>query len=253
MKMKNNNQTRGGASRFFPLSPVALALTLSLFPAHSALATSVIPGEYRFEVRDPKTKEVYFTGEEKVSIEGEKARRETLYFDKEKKEVQKDTFNFDKNSLKADSFQSVNKLTGEESQIAPMDKGLELSYRAKTGEEPGKSVLPGDSFLANSAADLIVANWEKLMTGKAVRFSLVVPSRGEVIPFQLVRREAKTVEGEAQEVFTLMPQNILIRLLAPHLEFQFNRDKKIRQAVYPSSLPIDGSPGKMVEVIFARS
>ncbi len=206
--------------------------------------------DMNFQLRDPKTKEVYYTGLEKISQDGKNVKRETLYFDGSKKEVQRDSFQFDSDSLKASSFQSVNTITGEESLLTPKEKGYELSYKAASDKTADKSLVEADSYLASSAADLILANWNTLISGKAVRFSLIIPSRGEVIPFQLVRRESQTVDGESREVFTLMPQNILIRLLAPHLEFQFNKDKKIRTAIFPSPFPIKGSKDKMVEMIF---
>ncbi len=215
-------------------------------------ASAIAPGSLEFELRDPKTKEVYFTGSETVSINGETARRETSYFDSGKKEVQKDLFDFNASSLSAGSFNSVNKLTGEETSVARLDSGMEVGYRDSGSKDLGKTVVKSteEGYLANSAGDLIRANWDRLIAGKAIKFNLLIPSRGEYIPFQLVRRETTTVNGEQREVFSLMPQNLLIRMLAPHLEFQFNKDKKIRQAVFPTSLPIKGAKDKMVEMVF---
>lgn len=226
-----------------------IILTLALLSGPS-LASTTQPRAYEFELRDPKTKLVYFTGSEKISLDGETVRRETFYFDANKQVVQKESLNFDAKSLRASSFTSINSVTGEESSVTPKDAGFGVSYKATGQTAADESVVSGDSYLASSAGDLILANWDKLMAGKAIRFQLIVPSRGEAIPFQLVRREALKVDGEQREVFTLMPQNILIRLLAPHLEFQFTREKKIRMAVFPSALPINGSKDKMVEMVF---
>jgi hypothetical protein len=215
-------------------------------------ASAVAPGSYEFELRDPKTKEVYFTGSETVSVKGETVRRETSYFDSGKKEVQKDLFDFDATSLRAGAYNSVNKLTGEESTVLPSDAGMEVGYRESASKDLGKTVVKPseDGYLANSAGDLIRANWDRLLAGNAIKFNLLIPSRAEYIPFQLVRRESTRVNGEEREVFALMPQNLLIRMLAPHLEFQFNKERKIRQAIFPTSLPIKGSKDKMVEMIF---
>lgn len=226
-----------------------IIVTLTLLSGN-LMASDAKPSAYEFELRDPKTKEVYYTGSEKISLDGKTVRRETSYFDAGKKEVQKESFDFDSESLRAASFISINSLTGEESSVAPKDAGFEVTYKAGSDKKASGSQVSGDSYLANAAGDLILANWDKLMAGKSIRFQLIVPSRGEVIPFQLVRREALTVDGEQREVFTLMPQNILIRLLAPHLEFQFTREKKIRMAVFPSGLPINGAKDKMVEMVF---
>lgn len=227
------------------LNTILFCLTSWLFASNLWAA---IPSNIEFELRDPKTKEVYYTGSEKITIDGKTAKRETSFFDAAKKEVQKETFAYDAESLRAASFVSSNSLTGEESKISSKEKGFEVSYKAEKDKEAGVSTV-GEAFLPNSAADLILANWDKLVANKAVRFPMLVPSRAEVIPFQLVRRESTTVDGEAREVFTLMPQNLLIRMLAPHLEFQFTKEKKMRMAVFPSSLPIKGSKDKMVEMV----
>lgn len=221
-------------------------LFLGLFVAGKVMAA--VPGVTNFELRDPKTKEVYFTGSEKVTVDGKDVVRETSYFDSAKKEVQKESFAYDSESLKAGVFSSLNSLTGEESKVSSKEKGYEVSYK-ENKDEAATTAVVGDAFLPNSAADLILANWDKLLANKAVRFPLLVASRGEVVPFQLLRRDTVTVDGEVREVFTLMPQNMLIRLLAPHLEFQFTKEKKMRMAVFPSSLPIKGAKDKMVEMV----
>lgn len=227
-----------------------LILLLGVFVAGKLMAA--VPGSMEFELRDPKTKEVYFTGSEKVTVEGKAVHRETSYFDKAKKEVQKETYTFDNDSLKTSSFSSGNTLTGEEVSVTPKDKGYEIVYKAAQGKPATSTLAPLNALLANSAADLIVANWDKLVAGKALRFPLVVPSRGEALPFQLVRRESATIDGEAREVFTLMPQNLLLKTLAPHLEFQFTKEKKLRAAFFPTSLPIKGTRDKMVELVVKK-
>lgn len=219
----------------------------------AAQATPATSSTVDFELRDPKTKEVYFTGSEKTSQDGKAILKETLYFDAAKKEVQKDSFSFEAASLRPIDFSSSNSLTGEFSKIVPNEaQGLQIEYRPSLEAKTGSGVVKSDArtYLASAAGDLILQNWDHLVAGKAIKFELVVPSRLESIPFQLVRRETLTVDNESREVFTLMPQNILIRMLAPHLEFQFNKDKKIKQAVFPSSLPIKGAKDRMVEMVF---
>jgi len=232
------------------LALLASTQLYSATPAASVASTEAAVAQ--FEIRDPKTKEVYFTGSEKTIQDGSAIRKETLYFNNDSKEVLKDSFAFDAKSLQAIDFQSKNAVTGEESLINSQAEGLAVEYRASRDAKAGKSVLKSDKqiYLASAAGDLIVMNWDHLMAGKSVKFELVIPSRMETIPFQLVRREALTVDNEERQVFTLMPQNFLIRMLAPHLEFQFSKDKKIRLAIFPSSLPIQGSANRMVEMAF---
>ncbi|MBC7661988.1 MAG: hypothetical protein H7249_20025 [Chitinophagaceae bacterium] len=215
--------------------------------AHAAVSTKSV----EFELRDPKTKEVYFTATEKSSLDGNAVHKETVYFDASKKEVQKESFAFDSSSLKAIDYSSTNALTGEESGLTSKNAAFQLSYRANRESKMAAMTLESgkDFFLAKAAGDLILMNWDNLVSGKAVKFDLAVPSRLETIPFQIVKRETATVDNESREVFSLMPQNLLIRMLAPHLEFQYSQDKKMRQAFFPSALPIRGAKDKMVEMI----
>ncbi len=230
---------------------------IRIFALYALLATTQIYGgtaspETQFELRDPKTKEIYFTGREKTSQDGEAIRKETLYFDSNKKEVLKDSFAFDAKTLRAIDFISSNAITGEEIKVSGQDQGLDIQYRPSHDGKTGTNTVKSEKqiYLPSIAGDLILQNWDNLMTGKAVKFDLVIASRMETIPFQLVRREALTVDNEEREVFTLMPQNFLIRMLAPHLEFQYGKDKKIRQALFPSPLPIHGGQNQMVEMVF---
>ena len=160
---------------------------------------------------------------------------------------------FEASSLRALAYSSSNAMTGEVSMVKATEAlSVEIQYRPSSDGKTGTNVVKSEkqAYLPSAAGDLILQNWDNLLAGKAVKFELIIPQRLETIPFQLVKRESLTVDNEAREVFTLMPQNILIRMLAPHLEFQYDPNKKIRQAIYPSSLPINGSKDRIVEMVF---
>lgn len=232
---------------------IALCLLLTSTYLYAAASSPITAAAVSFEVRDPKTKELYFTGSEKISQDGKSIQRETLYFDAAQKELRKESLLFDAGSLRTIRYESSNSLTGEESKVrATESAGLEIQYRPSFEGKTDKSLVKSDRqvYLANVARELILQNWNALLAGKAVAFELLFPARMEALPFQLVRRQTLTVDNEVREVFTLMPQNVLIRTLAPHLEFQFSKDKKIRQGIFPSVLPIKGVKDRVVVVFF---
>ncbi len=231
---------------------LAFALLLATLPLAELRALPIESYTMDFEVRDPKTKEVYFRGQEKVSTENNIVRKEALYFDNSKKEVQKELFLFEAESLRILEYSASNHLTGGEILLKAKDKGIEVQYRQAKGKDRDNKFLKGSegAYIGKMAYELIQKNWDLLLMGKLLKFDLLVPDRLETIPFQFVRRDSRKVGNETHEVFALIPQNLFIRALAPTLEFHFNQEKKIRQASFPIWLPIKDQTNRMVEMVF---
>ncbi len=216
-----------------------------------ALATLVWAGSaaaaQKFEVRDPRSGENLYQGED----DNQEGARVTRYFDKNHKETLKETLATADGKLK--SYQSANALTGEAASVnASSSGGYDISYAPGKTEKPKVLHVKGEkeTFVAGNAPELIVKNWNTLMSGKPLKFDLILPNRLEVVPFQLVHRETRKVGEESREVFTLFPQNMLVKTLAPNFEFQYAASKALRQVNFPSALPVKGAKDKLVEAVY---
>jgi hypothetical protein len=207
------------------------------------------------EVKDPKTGEVYYTGKEEISQDGKADRRETVYYDSAKKEVEKEVVVYDRDSLHVSDYSYKNTLTGEESTISASADEAKISHRESEGRKAKEKTLKIDrnSYFGKVVSYLILRNWKALNNNKIYKFNLILPSRLETIPFQIVHRKSYQKDGENREIFALIPQNILIRTLAPHLELEFSSgDKPLpQQLLAPSPLPIKGQKDKMVYFSFS--
>jgi hypothetical protein len=68
-------------------------------------------------------------------------------------------------------------------------------------------------------------------------------------------KNKKKVDGEEREIFALQPTSLIIRILAPRMEFHYTSGAKprIRQFTRPCTIPIQGKKDRMVDIIFSLS
>lgn len=235
--------------------PLALALLLLSSPAFCAYEMEDIQ-KITFEIKDPKTGEVYYSGKEDITaVDAKNVKRETHYFDTTGKEVQTESVTFDKETLKTSDYSYKNLLTGEESSVQGTDSEVKMSYKENADKKAKDTSFKPErnTFHGKVINYLILRNWKALNSSKIYKFILMLPSRLDTIAFQIVHRKSYQKDGEQREVFALIPQNVLIRTLAPHLEFEFSGGEKplAKQILCPSPLPVKGQKDKMVYYVFS--
>lgn len=232
----------------------AIALTLLLSSRAFAYEMEDVT-TINFELKDPKTGEVYYTGKEDITQDGKNSRRETVYYDAAKKEVEKEVVVYDRETLKVSAYEFKNELTGEESKMDVTGNEAKVVHRAGADAKAkdGTIKVNRNAYHGKVVNYLILRNWKALNSNKIFKFDLILPSRMETIAFQIVHRRSYVKDGDNREVFALIPQNILIRTLAPHLEFEFAATEKpiARQILAPSPLPINGQKDKMIYFSFS--
>lgn len=207
-----------------------------------------------FQIRDPKTQELYFHGIEIFGTVSDRIRKETFYYDSDKKEVQYEDTLYEPKSLRVYDYIFRNSVTGEETLLKTEGEMAQVRYRAKSGQPFKSGSIPWGvaTYHGKVFNNLVLRNWESLLRGKALKFDLLLPFRFETIGFQIVHSKSHTVDGEAREVFVVQPQNILVRALAPRMEMQYTRGSKPRIRVFtgPFTSPVKGESDKILDISF---
>jgi len=232
---------------------VSLLATAGLTPAQ----THEVPEKMEFQIRDPATREVFFKGYEKFTENGPSARKETFFYDSSSKEVLIEDAVYNRETLRMESFMSRSQLTGEETILKSEGNAIKVRYRAE-GDDPFKETTLAwttDTFHGKAFDDLIVRNWDSLMQGQTLKFDLILPFRLESRGFQIFHSRRLNREGQDLEVFSLQPQNFLLRAFVPKMEFLYARGPKPQLKIFtgPSGIPIQGETNRMVEIIYGFS
>ncbi|HET9237623.1 MAG TPA: hypothetical protein VFO10_10250 [Oligoflexus sp.] len=237
-----------------------------MFRAVSLALTLFVPGilhayemedvkRIDFEVRDPDNRELFFAGTETITAEGPVTRKETWYYDLKKTEVQYENVVYQNQSLRVDSYRFKNPVTGEETDLVTQGDTMKIKYRPDSTQtyKDGTLTWEANAYHGKVFNNLILRNWESLRQGKPLKFELVLPSRFEALGFQIVYKNKRKVDGEDREIFALQPTSLIIRTLAPRMEFHYTSGAKprIRQFTGPCTIPIQGKKDRMVDIIFS--
>lgn len=208
-----------------------------------------------FEMRDPKSKEVYFQGYELITFQEKTSKKETWYKNLKGEEVQYEFVEYDKQNLRVLSYRFKNSVTGEETNFDTESNSMAIRYRPEFQKpyKDGKLNWEENAYHGKVFNNLILRNWASIRQGKDLRFLLVLPYRFESLGFKIVYGKSKEVDGEKREVFELKPKNPIIRAIAPAMEFHYTSGDKprIRQFTGPSTIPIKGEKDKQIDIIFS--
>ncbi len=219
--------------------------------------TTEAPPKMDFQMRDPATREVFFQGYERVTDNGPNIRKETFFFDMSRKEALVEDAVYNRESLRMESYVSRSSVTGEETVMKMDGKRIQIKYRPESEDrfkETSLSWTP-DTLHGKVFDDLIQRNWDKLMQGQMLKFDLVLPFRLESRGFQIFHNRRATSEGQELEVFSLQPQNFLLRAFVPKMEFHYARGPKPELKLFtgPSVIPIKGETNRPVEIVYGLS
>jgi hypothetical protein len=208
-----------------------------------------------FEVRDPDNRELFFTGTENITQEGGSTRKETYYYDLKKTEVQYENVLYNNKTLRVEAYQFKNPVTGEETNLVTKGDAMQIKYRPETREPYKDGTLNWEksSYHGKVFNNIILRNWASLLKGTPVKFDLVLPYRFESLGFQILYKNAARIYGEEREIFVLQPTSLIIRAIAPRMEFHYTKGEKprIRQFTGPSTIPIKGKKDRLVDIIFS--
>jgi hypothetical protein len=210
-----------------------------------------------FQIRDPQTREVFFQGYERVTDTGPNIRKETFFFDMNRKEALVEDAVYNRDSLRMESYVSRSSVTGEETIMKTEGQRIQIKYRPEKDDGFKETTLSwsSDTLHGKVFDDLIVRNWDKLLKGQMLKFDLVLPFRLESRGFQIFHNRRVTNQGQELEVFSLQPQNFLLRAFVPNMEFYYAAAPKPELKIFtgPSVIPIKGETNRMVEIIYGLS
>ncbi|WP_141734558.1 hypothetical protein [Oligoflexus tunisiensis] len=208
-----------------------------------------------FEVRDLDNRELFFSGTETITQDGPRTRKETWYYDQNKKEVQYENVVYNSTHLRVESYRFKNPVTGEETELVTQGDVMSIKYREDSTQKYKDGTLRWEpnAYHGKVFNNLILRHWASLRQGKPLKFDLVLPYRFESLGFQIVYKEAAKVDGEDREIFALQPTSLIIRAIAPRMEFHYTTGAKprIRQFTGPCTIPIKGKKDRMVAIIFS--
>ena len=91
------------------------------------------------------------------------------------------------------------------------------TFKVDQGKEERKAVTPDEGLVAADAGfnNLMLAQFAALKAGQAVRFSLIVPGKGQAFRFRAKKIGEATVAGEAGIKLLVEPDSMLRWLVAP--------------------------------------
>ena len=101
--------------------------------------------------------------------------------------------------------------------------GREIFYRESSGEQEETGPLPNVPGLVGDAGfdEFVRANWATLMAGEKRRLDFVIPSRRDVMSFQVRHVQSDTVSGVPVEMFRLRLSGFL-GLLLPSIDVYYS-------------------------------
>lgn len=100
-------------------------------------------------------------------------------------------------------------------------------YSVKQGEEERDEVERSDVLVADAGFDRIVEeDWDQLMTGEALKFRFLVPSRLKSYMFRLRKVDEVEYLGEPGVVFAFEPNSAFLRWLADPIEVIYDKKDK---------------------------
>lgn len=208
-----------------------------------------------FVVRDPKTREVYFTGYETTGQDGDMVRKETFYFDLNKKEVQYEEVVYDTKSLRVLSYIFSNKVTGEETMLKSEGETIRIRQRDNVSESYQEETMEwGKNYYHEKVLnELILRNWDSLQKGEKLKFELLIPQMFDTFGFQFVYQGRKSVDNEERAVFRPELRSFILRALAPRTYYQYSpgANPELRQYNRPCTIPIKGKEDKEIEIVYS--
>lgn len=228
-----------------------LSLNTSLVHAYEMEDVSRID----FEVRDPKSRELFFNGYELITGSGNNTRKETWYYNLDKKQVQYEDVVYDKRSLQVEKYRFDNSVTGEQTDFDTLGKEMSIRYRPGIDKpfKEGKLKWEDNAYHGKVFNNLILRNWASLLNKTPLAFALVLPYRFESLGFKIIYDGSRKVDNEDREVFLLQPSSLIIRAIAPHMEFHYSKGDRPRILKFlgPSTIPIKGEKDRMVDILFS--
>lgn len=224
---------------------------LSLVLGHNALAAQE---RVRFEIRDPETRELYFRGEEIRSRQAGEIRKETLFRDARGQATHREVTHYRAKDHAILKYGYEDYLTGGETSIVKRGSELETRYREAKGSDLREAALPEkpDLLATSVVEEWVRARWSLLLTQRKLRFALLFPQRGQSIDFQVRVQESPQAGAEELIVIVAEPRNLVLRWLAPPIEFSYRNPGTPRLVRFrgPSPTPIKGQKNKILDIFF---
>lgn len=224
---------------------------ISLFLTSLALGDEVEPHLF-FEVRDLQSDTLYFQGEEIQSMQNKFLIKETTY----RNAVNKSVIQYSKcllaeHDLSIEKYDLINYESGKTLQIRRINQAeiiLEYFEPKKMKQPVKKNLKIEGEFLGEALHAMITRRWAELVNKGNIDFRLFVPHRFDTFGFHLKRLQ-KNPDGLW---FSMAPISLLIRALAPTMEFMYSDDDHHHLKEYrgPSPVPIAGEIEKPVRVLF---
>jgi hypothetical protein len=88
--------------------------------------------------------------------------------------------------------------------------------------------LRPDTLVGDMTAPFLVAHWNDLMKGKAVKCRLIVPSRAETVGFTFAKHVESTWQGKPVVVIKMSPSSFIIAALVDPLFFTMEKEGEHR-------------------------
>ena len=224
------------------------------------LGFASVPGFARaesrsFEIRDAKTQELYFKAFDTWRKTGSELTRETLYFDLQNHQTNHEWTRYNPQSLLLSAFHFEDSADGNEAHIERKDATLTVSWRQGLKGQTARAALDfrPDMIPSSLVEARIQQGWAQLLAGQPLNIELIVPQRQSTYAFEIVPRARQQIEGEERLLLSAQPRNILLRLLAPRLEFQYSvATGTLRSFTGPSPTRIRGEEQRPLTLVYPR-
>ncbi len=213
----------------------------------------VYPPKLWFSVYDPASGELLVVGEETIETRGEWREKTTLYRSLAGKELMRERVRYHQGTLALEFYQSEYFPSGEWAETTREGGKLCARYRPQR-EAPTQSRCEATwaegVWSGKSLHDIFAREWKKLLKGKTVSMSVIIPSRMRTLDLDLHAVEGQGSEGT--KAFRLEASSWLLRPFVPALEFVYREAWPPRLVSYlgPTTIPIGGDSSKNVRIEF---
>jgi hypothetical protein len=231
---------------------VAGALALAAVPT-GASSPAPLPEPFAGEALDRRGRIVYREYHEFVPAGGAGYRSVTVYRDATGRKIGLMEADYATSPFAPD-YRMVDFRFDSEQRVRR--EGNRIHVRSRTGSKEESKVLearPGrDLVIGPGFNELIKVRWRALLAGDTLTCDFVIPSRMQLVTFRIRHVPDRSSASAAR--FRVEVDNMLLRLVAPALEVEYDRDSR-RLLAYegPSHVTGDADEARHVLIRFPNT
>jgi len=193
-----------------------------------------------------KNDKLLYNGERKQVKKDGVVSVKSVYTDMNGKVLDNSEVSYEEESLRVLSSKSEDLRFGAKTELTLSGDSMRIYYKedSKSAAKTETVKWGAETATSSTVTELIIHNWVKLASGKAVELDLVVASRQETIRFRLMKDKQATLGGKSMMVIRMEPNSWIIRKLVDPMYFYLSEEMPHRLVEYHGRSSIKTEDGK---------